>query len=98
MVAPSVTVHIPTAFRVHARQASWVRVSGASVLDAIDNLIGKYPGLRERIRGGNGLFRSSLIVSVNDEDIRFLDGPHTALNENDVISIIPAIAGGCAVP
>ncbi|MCZ6685252.1 MAG: MoaD/ThiS family protein, partial [Candidatus Dadabacteria bacterium] len=31
---------------------------------------------------------------VNNEDIRFLDGKETALNEDDVVSIIPAIAGG----
>jgi len=31
---------------------------------------------------------------VNDEDIRFLQGKDTPLKEGDVVSIIPAIAGG----
>ncbi|MGL6282892.1 MAG: MoaD/ThiS family protein, partial [Microcoleaceae cyanobacterium] len=28
------------------------------------------------------------------EDIRFLDGSNTALNDGDEVSIVPAVAGG----
>jgi molybdopterin synthase sulfur carrier subunit len=31
---------------------------------------------------------------VNEEDIRFLQGQKTALKDTDVVSIVPAIAGG----
>jgi molybdopterin synthase sulfur carrier subunit len=33
-------------------------------------------------------------VYVNDEDVRFLDGLASALKDGDVVSIVPAIAGG----
>ncbi|HSB73717.1 MAG TPA: MoaD/ThiS family protein, partial [Candidatus Methylomirabilis sp.] len=31
---------------------------------------------------------------VNEEDIRFLQGPATPLKSGDEVSIVPAIAGG----
>ena len=34
-------------------------------------------------------------VYVNDEDIRFLDGVETEVNDGDGVTIVPAIAGGC---
>ena len=42
----------------------------------------------------NGQVRRFVNVFVNDEDIRYLDGPETALNDGDAVSIIPAVAGG----
>ena len=33
-------------------------------------------------------------VYVNDEDVRFLDGLDTALSDGDVVTILPAVAGG----
>ncbi|MCS7278120.1 MAG: MoaD/ThiS family protein, partial [Aquificaceae bacterium] len=34
---------------------------------------------------------------VNDEDIRFLKGLDTNLKDGDVLSIVPAIAGGSKI-
>jgi sulfur-carrier protein len=31
---------------------------------------------------------------VNSEDIRFLEGTETALQDGDEVSIVPAVAGG----
>ncbi|HXH86074.1 MAG TPA: MoaD/ThiS family protein [Nitrospira sp.] len=31
---------------------------------------------------------------MNEEDIRFLKGKETSLNDGDEVSIVPAIAGG----
>ena len=33
---------------------------------------------------------------LGDEDIKALDGLETELDENDIVSIVPAIAGGIA--
>jgi molybdopterin synthase sulfur carrier subunit len=42
--------------------------------------------------GGN--IRGSVLVFVNDEDIRFLQNEQTPLKDGDEISIVPAFAGG----
>ena len=35
-------------------------------------------------------------IYVNEEDIRFLDGPDTGVKDGDQVTIVPAIAGGCS--
>ena len=33
-------------------------------------------------------------VYLNDEDVRFLGGAETPLSDGDVVTILPAVAGG----
>jgi molybdopterin synthase sulfur carrier subunit len=42
----------------------------------------------------NGELRKFVNIYLNDEDIRFLKGIDTELKDGDVLSIVPAIAGG----
>jgi len=44
-----------------------------------------------------GTLRSFVNIYLNNEDVRFADGLDTTLNDNDELSIIPAIAGGTPV-
>ena len=44
----------------------------------------------------SGAVRRFVNVYVNEEDIRFLDGPDTGLKDGDQVTIVPAIAGGCS--
>ena len=37
---------------------------------------------------------STLSWYLNDEDVRFLDGLATPLKEGDVVTVLPAVAGG----
>ena len=41
-----------------------------------------------------GRVRGSVLIFVNDEDIRFLQGEQTPLKDGDELSIVPAFAGG----
>lgn len=41
-----------------------------------------------------GEVRRFVNLYLNDEDIRFLKGLDTELKDGDVLSIVPAIAGG----
>lgn len=89
----SVTVRIPPPLRPLTGGADEIAVDGATVAQAIDSLESKHPGLKERICDDRGV-RRSVNLFVGDEDIRFLDGLGTALRDGDVISVVPAIAGG----
>lgn len=53
-----------------------------------------YPLLAARLFDSEGNINRFLNVYVNDEDIRFLDGLNTKVGEDDVVSIVPMIAGG----
>jgi molybdopterin converting factor small subunit len=35
-------------------------------------------------------------VYLNDEDVRFLDGLTTPVNDGDSVTVLPAVAGGSA--
>jgi molybdopterin synthase sulfur carrier subunit len=71
-----------------------VEGQGNSIHELIENLEKSYNGLRERICDETGSIRRFINVYVNEEDIRFLQGISTPLKAGDLVSIVPAIAGG----
>lgn len=89
-----VKVRIPTPLRKLTNNEELVEVQAASVGDAINELQGRYPGIKERLLDDSGGVRRFVNVYVNEEDIRFLQNQQTSLKDGDEISIIPAIAGG----
>ncbi len=88
------TVRIPTPLRKLTGDQEVVTASGDTVGDILQNLDKTYPGIGERIYDETGAVRRFVNVFLNDEDIRFLEGPKTKVAETDEISIVPAIAGG----
>ena len=91
----AVTVNIPTPLRKLTNNESEVSVEAGSVGDLVDALEAAYSGIAEKLLDEKGDIRRYVNVFVNDEDIRFLDGKETALEDGYNISIVPAIAGGC---
>lgn len=67
---------------------------GATVGEILDNLDSAYPGLKQQIAGENGEIHRFVNIYLNDEDIRFLQKLETPVHEGDVLSILPALAGG----
>lgn len=87
------TIRIPTPLRPYAGGQSSVTVEGETAGTALDNLTQSYPRLREHLFEGDKL-RSFVNIYLNEEDIRYLDGAETTVEENDTLMIIPSIAGG----
>lgn len=90
----SVVVRIPTPLRRVTAGAAQVTGEGATVRELIDDLERRFPGVRERLCDEAGALRRFVNVFVGDEDIRFLQGLETALEDGAQVSIIPAVAGG----
>lgn len=88
------SVRIPTPLRKLTADQDEVNVSASNVSVLIEELENQYPGLKTRLCDESGEVRRFINLYVNNEDIRFLDGKETALKDEDVVSIIPAIAGG----
>ena len=59
-----------------------------------DDISEQFNGIKDRICEENGAPRRFINIYINEEDIRFLEGEKTTVNDGDEISIIPAIAGG----
>lgn len=89
-----VTVHIPTPLRKLTQNQAEVELEAGTISQLVDGLEGSYAGLAEKLLDEGGEIRRYVNIFVNDEDIRFLDGKETPLNDGDSVSIVPAIAGG----
>lgn len=90
----AVTVRIPTPLRKFTGDQADVEVQGATVGEVIDNLEAQHSGIKERMVDESGAIRRFVNVYVNEEDIRFLDGSETGVQDGDQVTIVPAIAGG----
>jgi sulfur-carrier protein len=90
----AVEVRLPTLLRTHAEGAASVTADGATVGEVFTELTTRYPGLAGQIVDGGGALHKFVNVYVNDDDIRYLEQLETKVGEGDVVSILPAVAGG----
>ena len=89
----AIEVQIPTILRTYTDGARAVEASGDTLRAVIADLDVQHPGIQDRIVDEAGL-RRFVNVYLNDEDVRFLDGIDTALSDGDVVTVLPAVAGG----
>jgi sulfur-carrier protein len=91
--AMSIEVRIPTILRTFTGGAKAVHGDGATLLQVIDDIEARHPGLKERLVEEHGL-RRFVNVYVNDEDVRFAGGLQAPTADGDVVVVLPAVAGG----
>ena len=89
-----VDVKLPTMLRAQADGQGTVSVEGETVGAVFTALVGRYPGLRDNLLDASGGLHKFVNVYKDDDDIRYLDGLDTKLASGDVLSILPAVAGG----
>ena len=88
-----VTVKIPTQLRSVTGGESEAQVDDVTTVgEVLDGLYDRFDGLRDRI-AEDGDLRRFVNVYVGGEDIRFLDGLETAVEDGDEVTILPAVAG-----
>ncbi len=85
---------IPTPLRHYTDKRDSVEVDAATVGEALEGLMNHYAVLRKQLYADDGTLRSYVNIYVNDEDIRYAQKENTPVTPNDVISIVPSIAGG----
>jgi sulfur-carrier protein adenylyltransferase/sulfurtransferase len=87
-------VLIPTPLRPYTGQQDVVEADGKTVGDVLTALTARYGDLRRHLYSDDGKLRSFVNVYVNDDDIRYRERERTQLQQGDVISIVPSVAGG----
>jgi MoaD family protein len=90
----TVTVKLPTILRKHAGGEARVGADGATLAEVLDDLESRYPGITKNVISDDGGLHRFINVYVNDEDVRYLGSLETTVAEGDVVSILPAVAGG----
>ncbi len=89
-----IEVRIPTVLRQHTDGEKKVAAEGETLHEVIADLEGRHPGLKGKLVDDDGALHRFINVYVNDEDARFLGGAQTPVEDGDVVSILPAVAGG----
>jgi MoaD family protein len=90
----AVEVRIPTILRKHTGGARAVSAKGTTVREVIEELENDHPGLRAAILADGGEIHRFINIYLNDEDVRFSGALETPVSDGDVVSILPAVAGG----
>jgi sulfur-carrier protein len=90
----AVTVLIPTPLQKFTGDRATIECNGSNIDELINALENSCPGIKARICDEEGKPRRFLNLYVNSEDIRFLEGTETSLQDGDEVSIVPAVAGG----
>jgi sulfur-carrier protein len=89
-----VRVRVPAILRAHTGGEGQVEGAGATVREVLEDLDERYPGIRARVVTDDGTLHRFVNVYVNDEDVRYLGSLETELHDGDIVSILPAVAGG----
>ena len=69
-------------------------ISASSPVDIITGLKEKFPELATRIIKEDGAINGSVKIYLNDTQLKSFNQPETKIAEDDIIHVIPAVAGG----
>ena len=87
-------VRVPSMLRPSVGGERSVAAEGSTLRELIDNVDRRHPGFAGHLLETSGRQRSFVNIYLNDEDVRYLNGLETPITADDVISILPAVAGG----
>ena len=87
------TVRIPPTLRGETNGARQVEAEGRTVRELLDDLMGRFPALRDQLVEDDEL-APFVNVYVEGEDVRTQDGLDTPVREGGTVILLPAMAGG----
>jgi MoaD family protein len=90
----AVEIRLPTVLRQHAGGQATVKANGSTLGEVLQDLALQFPLLKDQVITEDGTLHKFVNVYKNDEDVRYLDKLDTKVDDGDVISILPAVAGG----
>ncbi len=88
-------LNVPTMLRPTVGGERVVVARGGTLRELIGDVEARHPGFSGQLLDSTtGEQRRFVNLYVNDEDVRYLRGLETPVAESDVVSILPAVAGG----
>lgn len=88
-------VRLAPVLRSSAGGSKEVTAEGSNLSAVLADLFQRYPALKEQIQPEGDTLSRFVNVYVNDQDVRYLQGLETQVGANDVVRLLPAMAGGC---
>lgn len=89
-----VVIRIPAPLRRFTDGADDVYLEGESVGESLTNLGELHPEILEKLMDERGELRSFVNLYIGERNIRSLSGLTSTVNDGDILSIVPAVAGG----
>ncbi len=74
--------------------AKVIPADGATVGEVLDSVEARFPGFKNQVSEADGALKRFVNIYLNDEDVRYLGALDTPTQPGDVISVLPALAGG----
>jgi molybdopterin converting factor small subunit len=71
-----------------------VIADGVTLAEVFDQVSGRFPELAPRLRDEKGEPYPFVTIYLNDDDIRFQGGFGAQVKDGDVVTVVPAVAGG----
>jgi molybdopterin synthase sulfur carrier subunit len=90
----SIAVRLPTLLRPAAGGERQVEAEGTTIGEVLVHLQTAYPGMAGQVLTDRGELHRFVNVYVNDDDVRYIGKLETKVGDDDVVSILPAVAGG----
>lgn len=87
-------VRIPPVLRAQVGGSKQVEVTGDTVGQVLDALVGSHPSLRDQLLTPDGELNRFVNVYVNGRDVRYDQGLQTPVGATDTVVLLPAMAGG----
>ncbi len=87
-----ITVRVASTLRQYTEQMAEINLEGRTVGEVIENFKKRFPEADSRVFSSKA--SRFMILYLNDQDIRSLDGVDTPVSGNDTLSIVFAISGG----
>jgi sulfur-carrier protein len=87
-------VRVPAMMRPTVGGERVVAGKGSTLRELITDVDKRHPGFAGQLLESDGAQRRFVNIYLNDEDVRYLNGLETSVAEGDVVSILPAVAGG----
>ncbi len=90
----AVKVLIPGPLRRLVDDCAEVDIEGGTIIEIVRGLETRAPGLRKKLTTDSGEIRRFIRLFLNDVDVDKLGGPNAPVKDGDVLTIVPAAAGG----
>jgi molybdopterin converting factor small subunit len=87
-------VKIPNPLRPYVNGQAEVLVQGATAGAALEDMLAQYPAFRPHLCRDDGSLRAFVNLFLNRSNIRDLQGLDTPLEPEDILNLVPSIAGG----
>jgi len=89
-----VEVQIGSSLRRRINAERSILAQGGNVREVFEDIASKYPEFKEQVLDEKGQLYPYVMVLLNDEDVRLLDGLDTKLEEGSSLAVLLAMSGG----